>query len=40
MRYIILAITLLIVSYMVTINYMQIKHPNHFGHFTKVLDNG
>jgi len=40
MRYIIIGITLMIVSYMVAINYMQLQHPNHFGHFTKVMDNG
>ena len=40
MRYIIIGITLVIFSYMVAINYMQIQHPNHFGHFTKVMDNG
>jgi hypothetical protein len=39
-KYIIIGVTLLIVSYMVTISYMQTQRPNHFGHFTKVLGDG
>ena len=40
MRYTIIGITLLIVSYVVTINYIQMQHPNYFGHFTRVMGNG
>jgi len=38
MKYIIIGITLLIISYMVAINYMQLNYPNHFGHFTGMMD--
>ena len=38
MKYIIIGVTLLIVSYMVAINYMQFNYPNHFGHFTRGIN--
>ena len=33
MKYLILALFLLLVSYMVTMSYMQINYPNHFNAF-------